>query len=108
MPTRDHHPERIYERYRFLPIYIGYDTIREAISASVATATWRFTNFVLYCIVFNVRSKADMSQLNQPHGSDVAESIWSRYDRHVVGITLQDVWSYKAMSGEVIRVKRIS
>jgi len=34
-----------------------------------------------------------------------SHNLWSRYDRHVVGITCRDVWSQKAKIYGVIRMK---
>jgi len=34
-----------------------------------------------------------------------SQNLWSRYDRHVVGISWHDVWSYKAKICGVIHVK---
>ena len=38
-------------------------------------------------------------------GEVTSQNLWSRYDRHVVGITWLDVWSLKATIYGVIHVK---
>ena len=40
-------------------------------------------------------------------GEVTSQNLWSRHDRHVVGITWRDVWSEKAKIHGVIHTKLI-